>query len=99
MNYPQLEYADIEGCPVCGLAYVQESEEDRRIHRSRHRQVLNIYHPKPDAALAARFAQQGAFLPIHRQSPRWLRNRLQNMATMFRREQGLDFRPHDADER
>jgi hypothetical protein len=40
-------------CPVCGLLYVRESEADRRVHRSRHRQVLQVYEPKPDPRLAA----------------------------------------------
>lgn len=35
-------------CPVCGLTYVRESEEDRRLHRARHRKVLQVYEPKPE---------------------------------------------------
>jgi zinc-finger of acetyl-transferase ESCO len=39
---------DEETCLVCGLTYVRESEADRRLHRSHHRKVVQIYEPKPD---------------------------------------------------
>jgi hypothetical protein len=87
-----------DGCPTCGLMYVRESEEDRRLHRSRHRKVLQVYEPKPDPRLADLHAKHGAFVPIANASPRALRNRLEDMATMFRRELGFDFPPYSADE-
>jgi hypothetical protein len=88
------------GCPapVCGLEYVRESEEDRRIHRARHRQVLKVYEPKPDLRLAVLYREHGAFVPVDSRSPRWLHNRLEGMAKMFRRELGYDFPPYSADE-
>src|SRR6516165_82058 len=86
-------------CPVCGLLYVRESENDRRVHRSRHRQVLQVYEPKPDLRLAALYAEHGAFVPLDSRSPRWLCSRLGGMATMFRREFGYDFAPYCAAER
>ena len=33
-------------CLVCGLTYVRESEQDRRLHRSRHRKVVQVYEPR-----------------------------------------------------
>jgi hypothetical protein len=96
--HAMLRYRGVEVCPVYGFRYVPELKEERRIHRARHRQTLNTCDPKPHPALASHYAQTGAFLAIHGKSPRWLRNRLQNMATLFRRELGFDFRPYDADE-
>jgi hypothetical protein len=78
-------------CAVCGLVYARESENDRRVHRSRHRQVLQVYEPKPDPRLAALYIEHGPFIPIDDHSPRWLCNRLDGMAKMFRRELGYDF--------
>jgi hypothetical protein len=37
-------------------------------------------------------------VPLNGHSPRWLRNRLESMAMMFRRELGFDFPPYSADE-
>jgi hypothetical protein len=83
------------GCAVCGLEYVVGSEEDRRIHRSRHREVVRVYEPKPDADLV----EHAPFLLIDSDSPRRLRKRLAGMATMFRRELGFDFPPYVAEQR
>jgi hypothetical protein len=85
-------------CPVCGLNYAREVEEDRRVHRSRHRQVLRVYEPKPNLRLAALYAEHGVFVPLDSRSPRWLRGRLDGMAIMFRRELGFDFVPYSAGE-
>lgn len=85
-------------CPVCGLLYVKDSENDRRIHRARHRKVLQVYEPKPMAALAACYAKHGSFLQLDSHSPRLLRQRLADMAMMFRRELGFDFAPYEATE-
>jgi hypothetical protein len=79
--------------------YVREDEDDRRLHRSRHRKVLQVYEPKPDPKLTELYAIHGAFVPIDQTSQRALRNRLENMATMFRRELGYDFPPYQGDER
>jgi hypothetical protein len=38
------------GCAVCGLEYVAQSEEDRRIHRSRHREVLQVFVGRTDVS-------------------------------------------------
>ena len=92
------DYYDDEACPVCGLNYVRESEGDRRVHRARHRKVLQVYEPKPNPQLAALHAKHGIFVPLDDGSPRWLRKRLEGMATMFRRESWYDFAPYSADE-
>jgi hypothetical protein len=81
--WPWLDHS--EAWPVCGLMYVRESEEDRRIHCARHREVLQVYEPKPDPRLAVLYGEHGAFVPLDSHSPRWLHNRLTGMATMFRR--------------
>ena len=85
-------------CPVCGLTYVHDSEEDRRIHRGRHREILAIYEPKPLPALAALYARHGEFVPLDYFSPRALRRRLEGAARMFNREKGYDFLAYSADE-
>jgi acetyltransferase ESCO-like protein len=85
-------------CPVCGLLYVRELEEDRRVHRARHREVLQVYEPKPDPRLSALYAEHGNFMPLDSRSPHWLRNRLGSMAMMFQRELGFDFPPYSAAE-
>ena len=69
-------------CPVCGLNYAREVEEYRRVHRSQHRQVLRVYEPKPNLRLAALYAEHGAFVPLNSRSPRWLRGRLDGMASL-----------------
>jgi hypothetical protein len=85
-------------CSICGFGYVRGSEEDQRIHRARHREVLRVYEPKPLPTLAALYREHGAFVPVHSYSPRWLRNRLAGLATMFRREVGYEGVPYSADE-
>jgi zinc-finger of acetyl-transferase ESCO len=87
-----------KACPVCGLTYVRELESDRRLHRARHRKVLQVYEPKPVPLLETLHAQYGEFVPVNEQSPRSLRNRLEGMATMFQRELGFDFSPYSADD-
>ena len=96
--WPGWHALDDDTCLVCGLTYVRELEQDRRLHRSRHRKVVQVYEPKPDADLAALYAEHGAFVPIGSHSPLRLRNRLVGMATMFRREFGFDFVPYSASE-
>jgi zinc-finger of acetyl-transferase ESCO len=78
------------GCAVCGLEYVARSEDDRRVHRSRHREVLRACEPKPDLELVGR----GPFLRIDSNSPRRLRKQFAGMARMFQRELGFDFPPY-----
>jgi zinc-finger of acetyl-transferase ESCO len=90
------DFAD--ACPVCGLTYVRELEGDRRIHRSRHREVLAVYEPKSLPALATLYAQHGEFVPLDGSSPRTLRRRLEGAARMFQREKSYDFPPYGADE-
>jgi hypothetical protein len=88
----------LHGCPVCGLEYVSECEEDRREHRVRHRKILQVYEPKPMPALAALYGEHGAFVPVTRRTPQPLRLRLEGMAMMFKRELGFDFPPYRAGE-
>jgi hypothetical protein len=86
-----------EACPVCGLDYVRGSEEDRRIHRARHREVPAVYEPKPNQQLVALYSEHGPFVPVHRHSPPWMRNRLGRIARMFSRELGFGV-PYSAGE-
>ena len=89
----------LHGCPVCGLEYVEELESDRRLHRSHHRKVLAVYEPKPMPSLVANYTEHGQFVPVGIfDTPRPIRQRLENMATMFRRELHFDFPPYSADE-
>ena len=81
-------------CPVCGLTYVRKVADDRKRHRTQHRKVLATYEPKPNASLAALYAKHGVFVPVAGRSLRSMRNRLGNMAVMFRRECGFDFVPY-----
>jgi hypothetical protein len=85
-------------CPVCGLLYVHDSPADRRLHRTRHRSVLDVYEPKADAQLTALYHVHGAHIPLDA-APRRLCNRLARMASMFRREFGYDFAPFHAAEK
>ena len=52
--------------------------------------MLQVYAPKPDPRRAVLYGEHGAFVPLDSHSPRWLRNRLTGMATMFRRELPAD---------
>jgi uncharacterized protein YciI len=81
-------------CNVCGLFYCKDSPEDRREHRRRHRQVLRIYEPEP----IPRLVGCGPFVKVTPRSPRWMRNRLEGAAIMFRREGAFDFAPYSAGE-
>jgi hypothetical protein len=100
MVEPEREYARTlwgrhYGCTVCGLEYVHASEDDRRVHRAQHREVLQVYEPKPDSELDGR----GPFLLIDSNSSRRLRKRLAGMARMFQRELRYDFAPYYAEGR
>jgi hypothetical protein len=89
---------DPDRCEVCGLNYCHDSARDRRDHNKRHKQVLDVYEPKPHPELAQRFAADGPFLRIEHSSPLWQRRRLAGMAKMFQRELGFDFAPyHEAE--
>ena len=84
-------WPDYGGCPVCGLEYVKGSPEDEREHRSRHREVLAVFEPSPNAALKRENGKHGRFVPVTAASPRWLHRRLYNIARMLNRENGYDF--------
>jgi len=91
-------YLDNDACPTCGLSYVREIEENRRAHRARHRQVLQVYEPKPVPSLAKLYAKHGTFVPVDYRTPLALRRRMENMGLMFKREQGYDFPPYEAND-
>lgn len=79
-------------CRTCGLAYVKESPDDQREHRRNHRQVLAIYEPHS----APQVFGCGPFLEVTDASPKRVRNHLEGLARMFRRECGFDFPPYSA---
>ena len=89
-NYAQTWKDWSGGCPVCGLTYAANVEEDRRYHRTTHRKVLETHEPKP-VGLA------DGFLRIDSDSRLALRNRLENIGRMFRHELAFDFLPYCAD--
>jgi hypothetical protein len=89
-------YAHFNGldltCPVCGLIYVAEYEQDQRYHRKWHREVVETFEPKPNAALARwRTPAGGDFIPVGQGDPKWLHKRLYRVAKMLKRENGYDF--------
>jgi len=71
-------------CPVCGLNYVPDVEEDRRLHRNFHREVVTTFDPRPNAALKRRHATIGEdFLPVNWGDPKGLHRRLYLIARML----------------
>ena len=62
-------WPDHGGCPVCGLFYMKGSPEDEREHRTRHREVLAVFEPSPNAALKREHDEHGRFIPVTAASP------------------------------
>jgi hypothetical protein len=85
-------------CPVCGVLYMEGPAEDERYHRAEHRMVIETFEPRPNAKLARLHTRYGTFIPVRRNSLKWLRNRLYRIGLMFRRERGVDFPPYDENE-
>ena len=83
-------------CPTCGLLYVKDSPEDQRLHKGRHRLICSIFDPQPNAALAARFAQDGALIRVEPGKERYLRERLEKIGLGFNKEGAYDFLPYRA---
>lgn len=78
-------------CPICNLTYVRELPEDRRFHRSFHRNVVEVFEPRPNAGMASLYRKHGQFIPVREYSARSLRRRLANISRVFKREFGCDF--------
>lgn len=78
-------------CPVCGLLYAKDLPSDQKLHRSFHARNLAVFAPKPNKALAKRYAQSGRYIRITADSPKWMHRRLALIAAMFKREFGCDF--------
>ena len=78
-------------CQVCGLDYVKDLPQYERLHRSFHREVLETFDPKPNAALAKQHAQFGTFVPINTCSPAWMHKRMFRIARNLTREAGYKF--------
>ena len=96
MNWAKDYYHHWDGmkgtCPVCGLNYVTDIEEDRRLHRNFHREIVTTFDPTPNAALKRRRATIGEdFLLVNWADPKWLHRRLYLIARMLMRENGYDF--------
>ena len=96
MNWAKDYYHHWDGmkgtCPVCGLNYVPDIEEDRRRHRNFHREVVTTFDPRPNASLKRRRATIGEdFLLVNWGDPKWLHRRLYLIARMLMRENGYDF--------
>jgi hypothetical protein len=45
--------------PVCNMLYVKEEADDRGIHRTYHRGVVDVFEPKPSVTLAKLHAVVG----------------------------------------
>jgi GNAT superfamily N-acetyltransferase len=88
---------DDGACPVCNLTYVRELPEDRRIHRSFHRNVVEVFEPKPNALVARFYRKHGQFIPVREHTARPLRRRLANISRVFKREFGCDFTMYSED--
>jgi hypothetical protein len=60
----------LEGtCPVCNMTYVKEVPADRRIHRSYHRGVVDVFEAKPSVTLAKLYSRHGQIVPVRWDSP------------------------------
>lgn len=77
-------------CPVCNLTYVKEEPDDRRIHRSFHQRVVDVFEPKPSVTLAKLHQAHGQFVLVRADSPQPIRRRLANISRVFKREFGAD---------
>lgn len=73
------------------MLYARELAQDRRIHRTFHRMIVDIFEPTPSAILARLYNHHGQFVPVRWNSPQPIRRRLANMSRVFKREFGCDF--------
>jgi hypothetical protein len=73
------------------MTYVKEVPADRRIHRSYHRGVVDVFEPKPSVTLAKLYSSHGQIVPVPWDSSRLFRRRLANISRVFKREFGAGF--------
>lgn len=78
-------------CPVCNMTYVKEERGDHRIHRAYHREIVDVFEPKPSITLAKLYARHGQVVPVRRDSAQPIRRRLANISRVFKKEFGADF--------
>jgi hypothetical protein len=80
-----------DSCPVCNMTYVRAEPQDRLFHRSYHRDIVNVFEPKPSTTLAKQYGRHGQLVPVRQDSPQTLRRRLANISRVFKKEFGADF--------
>jgi len=73
------------------MTYVKELPEDRRIHRTFHRSVVDVFEPKPSITIAKLYGRHGQFVSVRWDSPQPARRRLANISRVFKHEFGCDF--------
>jgi hypothetical protein len=78
-------------CPVCNMLYVKEEPDDRLIHRAYHREIVDVFEPKPSVTLAKLFTRHGQLVPVHSHSPQPIRRRLARISRVFKKEFGAGF--------
>ncbi|WP_454624850.1 GNAT family N-acetyltransferase [Bradyrhizobium cenepequi] len=82
-------------CPVCNMTYVKEEPDDRRIHRAFHREIVDVFEPKPSITLAKLYARHGQVVPVRWDSASPIRRRLANMSRVFKKEFGAGFTTYE----
>lgn len=79
-------------CPDCGMAYVKESPEDRRVHRIYHDEVVNGVPARPLKTERVIWHQEGhRIILVTPLSPKTERVRARKLARVANREVRYDF--------
>lgn len=82
-------------CSQCGLTYVPEEEEDRKLHRNRHAMVMRMvnhaYKPKPLKSFLKCIETEEWPEHVRMRSPRWKHKQMYYRARAFKKEFGYDF--------
>jgi GNAT superfamily N-acetyltransferase len=87
--------ADKGACPVCNLCYAEYDSNDRKLHRTFHKAVVDTFDPRPNKLLAKEHAKHGTFVPVGPRSVRQLRVRLGNIGRAFKNEFGAGWIQYD----
>jgi hypothetical protein len=78
------------------LSFARNDPKDKARHHEHHRNVVDVFDPRPNHALRKRYEEDGTFVPVS--SSGSSSGRLYQIARMLMRENGYDVPPWDEKE-
>ena len=75
-------------CIVCGLTYVRELEEDRKLHHKYHARAMAVLTPKPEPRIVAALNRGIDLTIVSPISPAWAQKAMYERAHRFHQETG-----------